>query len=230
MKPYSTYKNASLPWLERIPAGWEALPNIALFDERIERGFNTEELLSVTQDRGIIKQSESDEKDSSNEDKSAYKKVRAGDIAYNKMRMWQGAVGHSPFEGIVSPAYIVLKPKRKINPRFYHYLFRTPAYMRESYRNSYGICDDQLSLRFFNFKRMQSIIPPIEEQVAIVKFLEAGERERKRSSQTSGERLNCSRNTRPPSSIALLRVASTPARRLDPLAFRGSATSRRIGS
>lgn len=177
MKPYHAYKNASLPWLERIPAGWDALPNIALFDERIERGFISEELLSVTQDRGIIKQAESEEKDSSNEDKSAYKKVRVGDIAYNKMRMWQGAVGHSPFEGIVSPAYIVLKPKRRINPRFYHYLFRTPAYMRESYRNSYGICDDQLSLRFFNFKRMQSIIPPIDEQDAIVKFLEAGERD-----------------------------------------------------
>ena len=178
MKPYPAYKNPSLPWVERIPAGWEALPNIALFDERIERGFITEELLSVTQDRGIIKQSELEEKkDSSNEDKSAYKRVRVGDIAYNKMRMWQGAVGHSPFAGIVSPAYIVLKPKRRINPRYYHYLFRTPAYTRESYRNSYGICDDQLSLRFFNFKRMQSIIPPVAEQNAIVAFLEAKERD-----------------------------------------------------
>lgn len=178
MKAYPAYRGSGLRWLDQIPAHWESLPNIAIFDERIERGFVNDELLSVTQDRGIIKQSELHEKkDTSNEDKSAYKKVRVGDIAYNKMRMWQGAVGHSPFDGIISPAYVVLKPKRAINPRFYHYLLRTPAYIKESYRNSYGICDDQLSLRYFNFKRMISIVLPIKDQDAIVSFLEAKEAE-----------------------------------------------------
>jgi len=178
MKAYPAYKDSGLPWVEKIPDHWESLPNIAIFDERIERGFVNDELLSVTQNRGVIRQSELQEKkDISNEDKSAYKKVRIGDIAYNKMRMWQGAVGYSAFEGIISPAYVVLKPKRQLNPRFFHYLLRTPAYINESYRNSYGICDDQLSLRFFNFKRMYSIIPTLLEQDAIVAFLEAKEAE-----------------------------------------------------
>ena len=178
MKPYPAYKNPSLPWAERIPTGWNAFPNIALFDERIERGFQDRELLAVTITRGVIRQTElEDNRDGSNEDKWAYKRVCPGDLAYNKMRMWQGAVGYSQFEGIVSPAYIVLKPKRRLNAKFFHYLFRTPLYIKESYRNSYGICDDMLSLRYFDFKRMWSILPPEQEQDAIVDFLEAKDRD-----------------------------------------------------
>ena len=178
MKRYSSYRNVDTPWLREMPKNWNVLPNIALFDERIERGFNDAELLAVSMKRGITKQSElEDERDSSNEDKSAYKRVCVGDIAYNKMRMWQGAVGVSDFDGIVSPAYVVLKPKRQLNPKFYHYLFRTPLYTTYSYRNSYGICDDQLSLRYFNFKRMQTVVPPINEQDAIVAFLETKEQD-----------------------------------------------------
>lgn len=88
------------------------------------------------------------------------------------MRMWQGAVGVSNFRGIVSPAYIVLKPRIEINPKYYHYLLRTPYYVGESYRFSYGICDDQLSLRYEDFKRMKNIMPPKYEQDQIVKYLD----------------------------------------------------------
>lgn len=95
------------------------------------------------------------------------------DIAYNKMRMWQGAVGVSNYRGIVSPAYIVLKSRRNINSRYYHLLLRTPIYIEESHRNSYGICDDQLSLRYEDFKCMQNIIPPKEEQDQIVRYLDS---------------------------------------------------------
>jgi len=76
--------------------------------------------------KGVIKQTEVDiKKDSSNEDKSKYKLIKVGDIAYNRMRMWQGALGYSNYQGITSPAYVVLRPKMKINPRFFHFMFRT---------------------------------------------------------------------------------------------------------
>jgi type I restriction enzyme S subunit len=51
--------------------------------------------------------------------------VKVGDVAYNKTRMWQGSVGYSQYRGIVSPAYIVVKPKLEINAKYFHYLFRT---------------------------------------------------------------------------------------------------------
>ena len=176
MKPYPDYKDSGVAWLGQIPAHWDALQNRALFKERITKGRIDEELLSVTMKEGIIKQkellSESSKKDSSNEDKSNYKLVMPDDLAYNKMRMWQGAVGASKFQGIVSPAYVVIQPKSDVNSWYYHYLFRIPAYTNESYRHSYGICDDQLSLRYEDFKVMSSPKPPIEEQHKIVRFLD----------------------------------------------------------
>ena len=94
-----------------------------------------------------------------------------GDVAYNKMRMWQGALGSSKYRGIVSPAYIVLKTKVNINSEYYHYLLRTNFYINYSKRFSYGIVDDQLSLRYKDFKRMYSIVPPLETQNQIADYL-----------------------------------------------------------
>jgi len=173
MNKYKNYKETNINWIKEIPDHWNIYPNIAIFDERIEKGYPKLELLSVTIGRGIIRQADIEtKKDISNDDKSNYKRVCIGDLAYNRMRMWQGAVGYSKYEGIVSPAYIVLNPKIEINCKYFHYLFRIPAYISESYRNGYGICDDQHSLRYTQFKRMYSIVPPIEEQDLIVKYLD----------------------------------------------------------
>jgi len=174
-KPYPEYKDSGVPWLGEVPKHWSILPNRALFEERNARNSPIEPLLSVTIKRGVIQQTElienTSKKDSSNEDKSKYKLVLEGDIPYNKMRMWQGAVGASRYRGIVSPAYIVLRPRKNVNSWYFHYLLRTPAYTRESHRYSYGICDDQLSLRFKDFKVICSPLPTFNEQKAIVQFI-----------------------------------------------------------
>lgn len=88
---------------------WEERTLGSCFEERLE-SLPDGELLSVTIGSGIKKFSELDRHDNSNTDKSKYKRVCIGDIAYNSMRMWQGASGRSPYEGIVSPAYTVVKP------------------------------------------------------------------------------------------------------------------------
>lgn len=173
LKPYPTYYPVQYDYVSQLPEGWQLLPNIAIFRERIERGFDNEELLSVTIGKGVIRQSDVDiKKDSSNEDKSKYKLIKVGDIAYNRMRMWQGALGYSDYQGITSPAYVILKPKMEINQRFFHYMFRTGFYTNYSKRFSYGIVDDQLSLRYVDLKRMYSIVPPLETQNAIVAYLD----------------------------------------------------------
>jgi len=165
MKKYDNYKDVSwYEYIKTIPNTWEILPNIALFNERIERKRNNEELLSVTITNGVVKQSEIDKNDTSNSDKTKYKYVQKGDIVYNKMRMWQGAIGVSNFDGIVSPAYVVLAPKLDLCSKFFHYQFRNSYYTNYSKRFSYGLCDDQLNLRYTDFKRMYSIVPPKEVQ------------------------------------------------------------------
>lgn len=172
IKSYPATKNANTDWIEEIPNHWKVIKNRELFEERIERGGAASELLSVTQDRGIIKQVDDGKKDNSNEDKSKYKRVEIGDIVYNKMRMWQGAVGHSAYSGIVSPAYVVLKPIAKINTKFFYYLFKTPNYIAQSRKYSYGLCDDMNSLRYEDFRNMTSICPDYDEQCEIAETLE----------------------------------------------------------
>jgi type I restriction enzyme S subunit len=173
LQPYQKYYPVAYDYAKQLPEGWQLVPNIAIFQERIERGHINEELLSVTIGRGVIRQTDVDiKKDSSNEDKSKYKLIKVGDIAYNKMRMWQGALGYSDYQGISSPAYVILKPKMEINPRYFHYMFRTSFYTNYSKRFSYGIVDDQLSLRYTDFKRMYSIVPPLSVQNSIVAYLD----------------------------------------------------------
>jgi type I restriction enzyme S subunit len=176
LKTYPSYKDSGVPWLGMVPEHWKVLPSRAIFAEVNERNHPYEEMLSVTINRGVIRQEalliDSSKKDSSNLNKSAYKLVCPGDIAYNKMRAWQGAIGASDFRGIVSPAYVVMRPRDDHNPRYFHELYRTPHFAKEAERWSYGITSDMWSLRPEHFKMIYSAVPPREEQEAIVRFLD----------------------------------------------------------
>ena len=136
LQPYPEYKESEQGWLGRVPQHWPVLPNRALFAEVKDREHPDEEMLSVTITRGIIRQkallTDSSKKDSSRQDKSAYKLVQPRDIAYNKMRAWQGAIGVSDLRGIISPAYIVMRLREEQNARYFHHLYRTPRFAKEA--------------------------------------------------------------------------------------------------
>ena len=180
LKPYAEYKESGQAWLGSIPEHWSLLPNRAIFDEVKDRNHPQEEMLSVTITRGIVRQklllADSSKKDSSNLNKAAYKLVQPNDIAYNKMRAWQGALGASSLRGIISPAYVVMRPRTEANALFYHHLYRTPSFAKEAERWSYGITSDMWSLRPEHFKVIFSVLPPPDEQAAIVRFLEHANR------------------------------------------------------
>nr|WP_242672135.1 restriction endonuclease subunit S [Stutzerimonas kirkiae] len=105
--------------------------------------------------------------------KEKYKRAVKGDIAYNMMRMWQGAVGPAPEDGLVSPAYVVVKPYAEVNSTYFSYLFRTAAYMQEVNKFSRGIVADRNRLYWESFKQMPSLVPPRPEQDQIVTYLRA---------------------------------------------------------
>jgi type I restriction enzyme S subunit len=176
LKPYKEYKKSGQPWLGKVPGHWSVFPNRALFGEVKDRNHPDEEMLSVTITRGIIRQKalldNSSKKDSSRLDKSSYKLVQPRDIAYNKMRAWQGAIGTSEFRGIISPAYVVMRLRQETDlPSYFHHLYRTPQFAKEAERRSYGITSDMWSLRPEHFKMIYSPQPPPSEQSSIVKFL-----------------------------------------------------------
>ena len=149
-----------------------------LFYERKETNCETLEMLAITGTQGIIPRKELDLKDNSSEDKSKYLKICVGDIGYNTMRMWQGVSAYSNYEGIVSPAYTILKPNHNINAKYFAYLFKMPEMVFLFYRFSQGLVDDTRNLKYENFKKIKVLYPKDEkEQTAIVEVLSTADHE-----------------------------------------------------
>lgn len=150
---------------------WEERTLGSCFEERLE-SLPDGELLSVTIGSGIKKFSELDRHDNSNTDKSKYKRVCIGDIAYNSMRMWQGASGRSPYEGIVSPAYTVVKPIGDIDTQFFAYMFKKKEIIHLFEINSQGLTSDTWNLKYPAFSKIVVRVPRnMEEQSRIARFL-----------------------------------------------------------
>lgn len=148
----------------------------SIFAERIESNENGE-MLSVTMNNGIIRSSDNGRFDNSNSDKSKYKVVKIGDIAYNSMRMWQGASGVSQYEGIVSPAYTVVTPSVDVDTDFFGYLFKTDDVIRLFKLNSQGLTSDNWNLKYPAFSRICVSYPKSkEEQQAIAAYFRSLDR------------------------------------------------------
>ena len=149
---------------------WEQRKLGECFSERVE-SMPDGELISVTINDGIKKFSELGRHDNSNDNKSKYKKVCVGDIAYNSMRMWQGASGYSPYEGIVSPAYTVLSPNAGVFSRCIAYQFKLPQMIHTFQINSQGITSDNWNLKYPNLSEIEIYISKnVAEQKQIAEF------------------------------------------------------------
>ena len=150
---------------------WEQRKLGECFSEHVE-SMPDGEMLSVTISSGIKNFSELGRHDNSNDDKSRYKKVSVGDIAYNSMRMWQGASGYSPYEGIVSPAYTVLSPVEGIvNSKCVSYLFKREDVIHTFKLNSQGITSDNWNLKYPVLSQIEIMVSKnIEEQEKIASF------------------------------------------------------------
>jgi type I restriction enzyme S subunit len=174
LRPYPDYCASHLPWAEKIPTHWEVRRNARLFAERNETGFPDLPILEVSIRSGVtVRDLQDGKRKQMMTDRAKYKRAVRGDIAYNMMRMWQGAVGAAPVDGLISPAYVVAKPLSGVNTRYYSYLFRTRAYMNEVNRFSRGIVADRNRLYWDEFRQMPSIFPPTDEQVMVANFLDS---------------------------------------------------------
>ena len=141
-----------------------------VLNERSERANGEEELLSVTISNGVIQQSSSVKKNTASEDKSNYKIVCKGDVPYNSMRMWQGAVGYSRYDGIVSPAYTVLIPTEEANGKFFMELFKKETTLQIFKRWSQGLTSDTWNLKYPALSLIQFFIPSFDEQSKIAEY------------------------------------------------------------
>jgi type I restriction enzyme S subunit len=162
--------------LKGFGGDWKQFNLGDMFSERNDVRFHDLPLLSIGQN-GVYPQDESIKKDTSNSDKSKYKRICKGDIGYNTMRMWQGRSALSSLEGIVSPAYTILTPKENADALFFAYLFKTPKLMNLFWRNSQGLVDDTLNCKFKDFEIIKVSLPNKDEQTAIAQILQGVDQE-----------------------------------------------------
>jgi len=177
LRPYPAIKHSGMPWLGEIPEHWETARNGRLFTQRNQTGFAELPILEVSIRAGArVRNMEPSGRKQVMSEREKYKRACAGDIAYNTMRMWQGAVGAAPVDGLVSPAYVVARPVAGINSAYFERVFRLPEYMDEVNRCSRGIVSDRNRLYWEDFKQIASPLPPPGEQTAIVRFLDHADR------------------------------------------------------
>lgn len=161
-----------------VPEHWKILQNKRIFAERSELSeTGSEPLLSVSKHYGVKPYAELSDAEQYATIKPAesligYKKVKKNDVAMNIMRARNGSYGVSEYDGIVSPAYAVFRPIIELDPKYIHYLLKTPHVIGifESY--SYGIAEHRRRLYAVDFLRLYLPLPPVEEQNKIAQYVD----------------------------------------------------------
>jgi len=142
-----------------------------LFRSRRQRGRAGLPVVSVTMNDGLVHRDTLERKTNGTLAPEDHLLIRKGDIAYNMMRMWQGASGLAKNDGIVSPAYVVVAPKDGIDPLFASYWFKSARMIHLFWAYSYGITGDRLRLYYKDFARIPVTVPPKPEQKRIGQVL-----------------------------------------------------------
>jgi len=174
LKPYPAMRDSGVPWLGKLPAGWEVRKLRGILRRVTKRNRPDLPLLSVVRERGVVRRNATPEDENHNyipDDLSNYKVVLPGQFAMNKMKAWQGSYGVSQYEGIVSPAYFVFD-LAGVEGRFFHVAIRSRAYVPSFAQASDGVRIGQWDLAEPRMREIPFAIPPLPEQAAIVRFLD----------------------------------------------------------
>lgn len=174
LNPDVPMKDSGIPWIGKIPSHWEVRRNKYLFKEEDEKNLDLSfQLLTFSRKKGIIPFSEVNEKEPSASDLKNYKVIRQGQLLENRMQAWSGMFAKSEIDGCVSPDYSVFSPTSEdVYVDFFAHLFRTNQYIAHWANLSRGVGNGFNRLYTNQFHSVYALFPPIEEQRAIVEFIE----------------------------------------------------------
>lgn len=156
-----------------VPEEWEVIKAKKVFRNRSDKKHDgTLEVLSVTQDRGVIPRSQVDiDIKYDKESTSSYKRVYTGDFVIS-LRSFQGGIEYSEYNGIVSPAYTVIEAFTPICDHYYRAYFKSPTYIQRLNTAVYGIRDGK-NISCEDFSQIYIPSPPLPEQQKIAEILTA---------------------------------------------------------
>ena len=189
----SSLKHSGVEWIGSVPDHWEIMKVSDLFIESRTQGIYGLPILSVSIHHGVSDRELKDDLERTvnrSEDHTKYKRVRPGDLTYNMMRAWQGAFGAVLVEGMVSPAYIVARPREEINAKFVERMLRTSSAVKEMKRFSKGVTDFRMRLYWDDFKNIRLPFPPSFERDAILQHLERLDALTKKLVNAAGNNIN----------------------------------------
>ena len=173
LNPDVPMKFSGVKWLGDIPAHWQTIKLRQLLHPVSIKNHPELPLLSVVRERGVIVRDVTDKEANHNyipDDLSGYKVVKRGQFAMNKMKAWQGSYGISDYTGIVSPAYFIFDVSFD-NLEYFHYAIRSKVYVNFFAQASDGIRVGQWDLQMDKMKEIPFIVPPADEQTAIVDYI-----------------------------------------------------------
>lgn len=169
------YRESRIKWLESLPTEWDEKPLKALLFESKEKNdpIKTDFILSVTKDRGVIPYSEKGQLGNNKSDEiDRYKIVMPNDLVVNKMNIVIGSLGISKYYGALSQVYLIFRPQKNVNIRYYEYIFRNQQFYKYTRKYTTGIMELRESLNDLYFKNTYLPVPTLEEQNQIANFLD----------------------------------------------------------
>lgn len=163
-------RETGLPWIPRCPAHWSLRRMKYLVDERVEKGYPDEPLLTATQSRGVIPKADYGSRTvEAQKDLHLLKLVEPGDYVIS-LRSFQGGIEFAHVRGIISPAYTVLEPKPDVRRGYYEHFFKSADFINSMTLFVTGIREGQ-NIDYVRLSRAYMPVPPPEEQDAIGRFI-----------------------------------------------------------
>ena len=162
-----------IPWIGEVPTDWDIKPLFSVATENKNKNKErNENVLSLSYGR-IIRRDLSKNFGLLPENFDGYQVVETGyiiirstDLQNDKKSLRVGLVKEN---GVITSAYIGLSPSNTIHPEYLFYYLNMCDLKKVFYSLGGGL---RQSLRFEEFKRFPVIVPPIEEQRLISRYLD----------------------------------------------------------
>ena len=169
LNPSAPMKDSGIPWVGKTPEYWKVGRIGGLYELRNQKVSDKDFMpLSVTM-KGILPQLETAAKTNDGDNR---KLVRVGDFAINSRSDRRGSCGISDYDGSVSLINTILKPRNRMNAKYYNWLFHTPMFADEFYKWGHGIVHDLWTTNWSEMKRISIPLPPLDEQQEIADYLD----------------------------------------------------------
>lgn len=171
MGKYSNQVKTNEAWLPMIPSQWELKKIKWSFKERSEKGYPDEPLLVASQNMGVVPKNVYGKRTvEAFKDLDKLKLVKVGDYVVS-LRSFQGGIEYAYYQGIISPAYTIMRPNPDFCSAYYKFLFKSAPFIKLLTTCVTGIREGQ-NIDYGKLKNHYIPVPPRAEQDQIVRLLD----------------------------------------------------------